>query len=807
METVVESDNEEQHKTEGKDERTEDRGLNQRLSSHVSAHDELLWDRDKVENLCPETYRINSPDEIRLLAIADNFQRQYSHLYPERKPLLLCPVNECGLKKFVSTTIRPTPPTYPELFTWEGCASFVAGFLSLDLLESPVELPRYLFSSTSVLLSQKATCFEFATLLCSLLLGALDAYCVSGYAAKGMCVLDQSLQECPLQDAVVKSESSKQEQDEDKYTVKPPKELESCFLMEQEKKKQEAEAALLQQQKQQEESEQPPADPLRGLRVHYYSTTDDNFLGVESVWNNLNYYVNVQDCSNCCADIMYDLEDLNTWEPVLFGATSKKQLILDVLKKKEMRDLVNIDDEEEEEEPHAFEMPRSWVKYITITKKDLETRWPGGKKVTCYRKAKLENFAPYVKVDGLVKRLTTYKDLACTEVTVVKEWYQHRQDHLKERELDKADGFTTERFQHGRSFCLLFHSYKTLNSDSKHEMQFSDARVDDLVRRVVLPGEMTEFFKGRPDFLYYRHVVFNRHVQFSETYQDTEDVDKHFIQKVVERFHRNRAKAANQDVAERVFLLNKRQMEVTYHLEDHRFIPSRRSFIKPQDSTEQQKAEDFTSDMVSSFQVDPCEKPLKTMTLYKMLQALMKDEENMVLQIQTSKKEVGEILACREQKREMFSFFSPRGRQQELPGPANRERKWWLQEKEKDILAAFLIRLGNVVTFSAEDAKKLHQDCLADYKQRLVEQANRIQERYEKETQELQKKQQWYQKNQLNMSRTEEKEYQTYCSEKTLQIHVAKKRLSMYKETAPQKYFALDQKLKRDPRLAPHLLS
>ncbi|XP_067361429.1 dynein regulatory complex subunit 7 isoform X2 [Channa argus] len=766
METVLESDSEEQHKSEDKREE-EDGQLKQSLSNvNVSAADELLWDQDKVENLCPETYRINSPDEIRLMAIADNFQCQYLHLYPERKPLLLCPVNECGVKKFVSMTLRPTPPTYPELLTWEGCASFVAGFLSLDLLESPVELPRYLFSSTSVLLSQKATCFEYATLLCSLLLGThYDAYCVSGYAVKEMCLLDQSLQECPLQDTNVKSVISKQEQQENKYTVKPPKELESCFLMEQEKKKREAEAALLQKQKQQEESEQRPADPLRGLRVHCwvlvlsgsrsiqenffidpltgnrYSTADDNFLGIESVWNNLNYYVNVQDCSNSCADIVYDLEDLKAWEPVLFGATSKKQLILDVLKKKEMKDRVNIDDKEEEEEPQVFEMPRSWVNYIKITKKDLETRWPGGQKVTCYRKAKLENFAPYLKLDGLVKQLTTYKDLACTEVTMVKEWYQHRQDHLKEREVNKVNAFITEHFTHGQRFCLLFYRYKTLTSDFQYEMEFSSTRVDDLVRRVVSPGEMTEIFEGRSDFLYYRHVVFNRHVQFSESYQDNEDVNKHFIQKVVENFHRNKAKPANQDVAKRVFLLTKRQIEITYHLEDHRFIPSRRSFIKPQDSTEQQKAEDFTSDMVSSFQVDPSEKSLKTMTLYKMLQALVKDEENVIFQIQGSKKEVGEIVACREEEeRDVQLLFSPwttagaarACEQREKMQRLALEEQRWLEEQEKDILAAFLIRMDNKVTFSTEDAKKLHQDCLAEYKQLLVEQANLIQERYEK---------------------------------------------------------------------------
>lgn len=50
------------------------------------------------------SYNSNSPHELQLLAMVDNFSRQYSHLYPERKPLMLCPVNECGVKVMLSHT-------------------------------------------------------------------------------------------------------------------------------------------------------------------------------------------------------------------------------------------------------------------------------------------------------------------------------------------------------------------------------------------------------------------------------------------------------------------------------------------------------------------------------------------------------------------------------------------------------------------------------------------------------------------------------------------------------------------------------
>ena len=172
-----------------------------------------------------------------------------------------------------------------------------------------------------------------------------------------------------------------------------------------------------------QQSEQRPVDRLRGLRLHCwvlvlsgsrsvqenffidpltgisYSTAAAALLGIESAWNNHNYYVNMQDCRSGCSvssrvmsqcqlwgfsvllkdnstaevqpatlwsldkqstslannyttvlnrhrvkvyvcfcvcvqDMVYDLEDVNMWEPLLFGATSKKQLIREALHRK-----------------------------------------------------------------------------------------------------------------------------------------------------------------------------------------------------------------------------------------------------------------------------------------------------------------------------------------------------------------------------------------------------------------------------------------------------------------------------------------
>lgn len=40
----------------------------------------------------------------------------------------------------------------------------------------------------------------------------------------------------------------------------------------------------------------------------------------------------------------------------------------------------------------------------------------------------------------------------------MKEWYQHRNDHLEEREVNQVDGFTTEHFSRDRTFHLICES-------------------------------------------------------------------------------------------------------------------------------------------------------------------------------------------------------------------------------------------------------------------------------------------------------------------------------------------------------------
>lgn len=89
----------------------------------------------------PSSYYTFSAKERLLLIYTEIFRRDFVNTYPNRKPLVLAIPNECGIAKFVSTTLRPSSLLYHELIDcWEGPAQFVADFITFEPLQEPLDL-------------------------------------------------------------------------------------------------------------------------------------------------------------------------------------------------------------------------------------------------------------------------------------------------------------------------------------------------------------------------------------------------------------------------------------------------------------------------------------------------------------------------------------------------------------------------------------------------------------------------------------------------------------------------------------------
>ena len=90
--------------------------------------------------------------------------------------------------------------------------------------------------------------------------------------------------------------------------------------------------------------------------------------------------------------------------------------------------------------------------------------------------------------------------------------------------------------------------------------------------------------------------------------------------------------------------------------------------------------------------------------------------------------------------------------------------------------------LGNPERINAQTAQQLRVSAQRDFKDRSIRKANLMQARYENEIQELISKQQWYQKNQIGMSKEDELEYQRLCQEAQFRLHILEERLKRFEE-------------------------
>ncbi|XP_028322880.1 dynein regulatory complex subunit 7 [Gouania willdenowi] len=553
----------------------------------------------------PDSYKTNSLGELQLIAAAQRFQLQFSVLHPERKLLFLYPENECGIKKFVSTTLRPTTPHLPSFYNMEGCASFVANFLSMKHLDSPTELPLSLCSPTTVMRRRSASSFEYSTLLCSLLLGAdFDAFCVSGYADRETCDLDRSLQLCPLENTEDSEDDLIQKKQEPDHLIGHRV---HCWV--------------LVRSNLQDVKQDFFIEPLTG---RLYSTDSCHFLGVESVWNHRNYWINMQECDRGCAKMQFEFEEQQCWEPLVKvqrrrvteeekeeeedeeeeeeeeekeeeeGGEKEEEVEKEDDDKEEEEEEEEDEEEEEEEDEEEQEeededvqqlriaISCSWVSSFSINLSDEELKscWPDGQRTTTYWRSTLQRFAPQSRTDGMTAQWTKYQDDDSSSVERHTESFTHRSDFLLRREENMMDGSSTETFEQGNPLHLSVFRNRPFTSGVELQMDFNDTRPLDLPKqRLLTPNQMTETFERRWDFLSRRHVIFCEPIEIGKLKPST--ILEELVKEVELQFNRDQSKPANQDVARLRFFVSERCIKVIYHQTEGWFQPTEPTFHAP----------------------------------------------------------------------------------------------------------------------------------------------------------------------------------------------------------------------------------
>ncbi|RHY04139.1 hypothetical protein DYB25_011549, partial [Aphanomyces astaci] len=215
---------------------------------------------------------------------------------------------------------------------------------------------------------------------------------------------------------------------------------------------------------------------------------------------------------------------------------------------------------------------------------------------------------------------------------------------------------------------------------------------------------------------------------------------------------------------------------------------------------------------VDVFQVDPMATRPKESILDRELQAAIQMEKECYNNIRHSDVETQEILKFRRREEasialetSIFDAQDDESKHDRVDDPhkAGKDAK-----AETDYLSPFLQSVhshhrtphggGRKQVLSREDAHYVRDMCLKNLKERLLERANIIQTRLDKENAALAKKQAAFQRSQ----REHDQEFERFCSETMFRIQILEQRLTRHEETALQKYAELDQRLHSDPRLA-----
>ncbi|XP_043511887.1 dynein regulatory complex subunit 7 [Frieseomelitta varia] len=694
-------------------------------------------------------------------------------------------------------------------------------------------MPKQLGSPTWVQKFRKGNCFECATFLASLLLGqGYNAFVISGYASREQTLCDLTRKSCPCvprPDKQAEREPKAEQPEITKYKFKLMTEYNSQFLLKlEEEEARKLEEKLLSDEKEQqkliEELEQLPPDEYWGHRIHgwvailpeldgprdqeipcplfiepttgvSYGAADDDtaqlYLGVESIWNDKNYWVNMQSSAGSCANIAWDLTKVELWEHLLPGESWT------------MHEAEEVDEESGVEHEKHLDMPASYVDQINISEAEFEKRFPNGTKTTFYKRTKVERYAPYLQPNGLVQKITIYDDYDYTSPIEVYENYANRSDNLVKSRKDLNNDTVVDYYARGRADQCKEHRYFVsaphLSVDSERILDFYHvARFDGLSKFEMHPNYLTQHFVDRDDFLYYRHVQFSRERKSSAPH----DIHYRHISNIVEKFNRDERIKASKNIAIREFAIDENEIRLTYHYHPGQFTRVLRTYIKPPLA---ERGERLVLNVSTMQGYTPLEESEKSLHLLYELETQLKEEDVSVSQVRAAEKE-------------MYAFLETRNKEYLLPTLSIsiydklREPEFLTEALMKtngqeditedvDYLKPYLARLGNPSELSNIDAYFVQYTCLNDYKQLLVQRANKILREFDRYSQELIKTQALLTQD-GDVTREEEENLLEKINEINFHLQMLETRLNRHRDLVPIRYEMLMDHLQQSPHLA-----
>ncbi|CAK0826535.1 unnamed protein product [Prorocentrum cordatum] len=148
------------------------------------------------------------------------------------------------------------------------------------------------------------------------------------------------------------------------------------------------------------------------------------YLKIDLIWNNKNLWINMQVCN--AAQVQLDLYNSRCFEFVMLDPD-----IVAGQNGQNGEDAgVGVAPEDAEasrayQAAQLLDMPPPWSERPDIPREKFHERCYMGEKTIFYHKCKVEQYAPYTQDDGLVQRITLYKDVRRLIPLEIRERFRH----------------------------------------------------------------------------------------------------------------------------------------------------------------------------------------------------------------------------------------------------------------------------------------------------------------------------------------------------------------------------------------------
>ncbi|XP_047033971.1 dynein regulatory complex subunit 7-like [Helicoverpa zea] len=693
--------------------------------------------------------------------------------------------------------------------------------------------PERLISPYTAIVRRSANPFELAHVLVSWLIGAgYDAYVVVGCATRDVCMAIRYRTICPeIPDENEKVEEPPPPEEEPRYKLVPLPDLTSKYVQEMDNKeadKIQGEIDKVENERRRKiaELEKPPPDEMDGWRTHAWILVLPPFMGVEepffiepsegngyplnaeqyqhieSVYNNENYYVNIQpESEEGLGALKYDLSDITCWEHLLAGEPFYRRQMVGI----DTSDMRTASDTEKH-----LDMPCSWVEKLDISADEYEQRYPGSHKVIHYKKVLLERFSPYSQKDGIIKRVKIFDDYALSVPLITYEWYKQRADKMLTVKIDHNKREIKEIFGIGRRDHLLKHVYSmdapATSVEGDRVMEFNYyPRIDHLTKLVCTPLIFEEHYTDRDDRLESRVIVYT---------EGTKQEPKRQVKDITETYSRNHDIPAKKDVWKKIFHIQDNTIELLYQYAYNFVTNDNRFFIKPNLAETGGKIL-FYPDKTSGYIADPTAPRPRNLDVYYALCENIDWEYKTTKHIRDRETDVNSYL--RQRHRELkeptldVALYDTERNEAAKKGWTEREiQKAEVTEREKeaeiDPLAPYLARMfgsghGTGAQVSVKEATLVREQCINDFKAKQLARQNLVQERFDKYNAEYKAKRLWYLANQFILTPEKESAYFAASAELSFKVHALEVRLTRHRDLSGPRFKVLMDYLDKHPLL------